>query len=108
MPAPGPSEPCRRYRQYRPAHPSARITRGRPEGQATRLFMAHDLVRKPVPTFRDHALILLHDALAADDLQIAAEMVGFGGSRKRSYVGAIERALLGDADALDIGLAVAE
>src|ERR1041385_2092933 len=25
------------------------------------LFLEHDLVRKPVPTFRDHALFLEHD-----------------------------------------------
>ncbi len=32
------------------------MTKGKPVGRGHRLFLARDLIRKPVSTFRDHAL----------------------------------------------------
>src|SRR5262249_42167349 len=87
-----------------------------PPGGSSNGLIEFDLSRKPVPTpdrvrgrlFGIMLLVLLHDALAADDFQIAAEVGGLGLSRERPHVRAVKGSLLGDSHALDVGFALAE
>src|SRR5687767_14533446 len=55
------------------ANPSCALSLA--SGLITVLFFAHDLIRKPVPTFRDHALCLLSRA-GQETEHLGAELDG--------------------------------